>query len=456
MTGSNGSWLTRPIFLLLDGRKVWVSTAAVIVLGSVTVADALLLAQLLGEASTPLELTTGSWPRGVGIRLRVDGLSLLCGAVSAAALTCAMLHEARSRVRSRLLPALLLALCTGLHGAFFTGDLFNFYVFFELSMIASFALAAYGFGRAEIRGAFIYVIVNFFGSILFLLGITVIYYLTGTLDLGELEQIQAQRAGSPEAKDMLLPGALLLASLTIKLGLFPFHGWVPVLYSHARPAVAAALAGALVNIGSLGLLKIGYSVLDHARDMAAALLMGAGIAAVLYGSMLALVRGRADEVLAYLAIAHSGFLVFAFGVGGVHGTTALVLGIAAGSFDKAAMFLALDAAPAARSPIAFVSASSTAGMPLTLGFVFKVELMRAALTAGVSWLVIALLTLAMIALMGTVFRFWRLAKEQTSRAGDSSVAPILLACASVAFGVLPDPIHEAALSLAGSLHGVDS
>src|SRR5690606_12216625 len=151
---------------------------------------------------------------------------------------------------------------------------FNFYVFFELAVVSSFALASYGFGRKEVRGALIYVAVNLFGSMLFLVGVASLYHEIGTLDF---EQIQATVAGG--GRVMVMSAALLFAALSVKLGLFPFHGWVPVLYSHARPAVAAALSGALVNIGAYGLLRLGTSVLDVARDAGAVVLVVVGLVA---------------------------------------------------------------------------------------------------------------------------------------------------------------------------------
>src|SRR5699024_10409266 len=160
-------------------------------------------------------------PVGIGIRLRVDGFALFFGAASAVVITAAMVHERGPRARSGYLPALFLFMCAGLHGAFFTGDLFNFYVFFEVSVVTSFALAAYGYGRHEARAAFIYIAVNLLGSVIFLTGVAVIYLQTGLLDLMGL----ALGDEGPWSGISHLGAALLFVALSLKLGLFPLHYW---------------------------------------------------------------------------------------------------------------------------------------------------------------------------------------------------------------------------------------
>src|SRR5690606_22186814 len=116
----------------------------------------------------------------------VDGFGLWFATICAGVAAAVMIHEGATRVGSRLFPALLVLMCAGLHGAFFTGDLFNFYVFFEISVVTSFALAAYGYGRAEVRGSFVYVALNLLGSVLFLFGVAALYPTTGTLDFTDI------------------------------------------------------------------------------------------------------------------------------------------------------------------------------------------------------------------------------------------------------------------------------
>lgn len=446
-----GLWLVGVFLLALDGRKAWVTGLAGVALGIVAAAHIGWLV-ISGVGGEPLRLTTGDWPAGVGISLALTPLSVAFAALCAVVLAAVMLHETLAKVRSRLFPALLVLLASGLHGAFFTRDLFNFYVFFELCMVASFALAAYGFGRAEIRGSFVYIALNLLGSVIFLLGVTITYHLTGTLDF---EQI-ARRAGRGATDDLLLPAALLFVALSLKLGLFPFHGWVPLLYSHARAGVAAALTGALTNIGAYGLLRLGYSVAPAARREADLLLLTVGALGALYGALLALGRRRPGEVAAYLSVVHAGYLVLALGLGGAYGALALVLTVLSGSLDKAIMFLALDAAGWARAVAGFIAAISLSGLPISAGFLSKVLLFRAGLEAPASGAVTAALLLSATLVLAAAFRFWSLITQpdqEPSTSHTAGTAAIGLAALVLGIGLFGEPVYSVGWELSQKLVG---
>ncbi|HET7408609.1 MAG TPA: proton-conducting transporter membrane subunit [Paracoccaceae bacterium] len=440
-------WLAAPFFLLLDGRRPAVSWAAAGLLGAVTALDIVLLAQMAWGDRPPLVTVTGGWPVGLGIRLRVDGLALFFGAVSAAVITAAMVHDRGPRARSAYLPALLLFMCAGLHGAFFTGDLFNFYVFFEVSVVTSFALAAYGYGRQEARAAFIYIAVNLLGSVIFLTGIAVVYHQTGMLDLMSLWQ----RGEGTWSGISHLGAALLFCALSLKLGLFPLHYWVPVLYSNAHPAVAAVMSGALINIGSYGLLRIGMTAAEASRAAGSDLLLLIGSLAVLYGGILASQRVRLAEILAYASIAQAGYVVIGLGVGGIAGTAAALFAVLAGSIEKAAGFLSLESAGRWRTLSALAGAAGVAGLPVTLGFLTKVELFRAAWTSGAA----PGLFLALIGATGFLFvamaRFWGGLRRVPAPPAPSVGPPAVLAALTVGLGAAAAPLGALVLWLSHAL-----
>lgn len=437
-------WVGGALLLGLDGRRAAVGWAAVAVLAFALACDVALLVDLLTSGAPAHEVVTGGWPAGVGIRLRVDALALFFGAICALVLAAVMIHEQRSSVHERLFPALMLLLSAGLHGAFFTGDLFNFYVFFELSVVTSFVLAAYGYGRAELRGALVYVAVNLIGSVFFLTGVGSVYHVAGTLDLVQLAD--AEGFGAP----LLVPAALLLSGMILKVGLFPLHGWVPVLYSHARPPVAAALAGALVNIGAYGLLRFGVAVFPHARSEAALVLIVLGMASVLYGSMLALCRRAPAEIAAYLSVAQAGYVVLGLAIAGTYGIAAALIAALAGSLEKGAMFLSLGSQGRARSAAAFIGAASVAGMPLTLGFITKVSLFRAVLDAPHAAVMTSLFTLASLLALIASFRFWRMASSRPSPK-EASLLGLALAVVIVLLGALPEGAAAVVDTLASQL-----
>ena len=119
---------------LLDGRKRWVGLLAAAGLGAALLSLVRLASVVLREGT--VETTAGGWPEGVGITLRADALGVTFALVSVAVILAAMLYEIALGVRWRAFPALVLLVAAGLTGLFLTGDAFNFYVFFEISMIA--------------------------------------------------------------------------------------------------------------------------------------------------------------------------------------------------------------------------------------------------------------------------------------------------------------------------------
>lgn len=445
------SWGGGVALLAADGQRRWVGCLAAVTLAGVLGADLYALAEVSGGA--PLELVTGGWPAGVGIRLRADSMSLFFAVISSGVLLAVMLHELSCEIRSRLFPALLLLLAAGLHGAFFTRDLFNLYVFFELAIIASFVLAASGYGRAEIRGTFVYVAVNLLGTVVFLSGVVASYHAFGTLDM---DQIAARAPQSPGAAT-LLSGSLLFAAMSLKLGMFPFHYWLPVLYSHAQPPVAAAMTGALTNLGLYSLIRLGFSVFPAGRREAAEILLLLGAASILYGAILAAARRSRARIAAYAAVVHAGYIVLALGLGGEAGVAAALLTGLAGSMDKTALFLSLEAGGPVRRAAVLVASGSVAGLPVTAGFVAKLLLFRAALERAGGWGWVAALALvgSAVLLLAGSFRFWILTARRAApgRERPTSLFVASLAAALLLFGLIPGPVVSFAESTGLAITG---
>ncbi len=136
------AWFTAVIMALLDGSKRWVGWLAVAGMAAQFAATLWLTVTVL--ASGPQELVAGGWPPGVGITLRADALGVTFAALSMGVLLVALLYEVIGGVHTAIFPAVVLFMAAGLTGLFLTGDAFNMYVFFEVSMTASFVLASQG------------------------------------------------------------------------------------------------------------------------------------------------------------------------------------------------------------------------------------------------------------------------------------------------------------------------
>jgi multicomponent Na+:H+ antiporter subunit D len=442
-------WAVGAVLTLLDGRRPvvgWLAVAALAVnLGALVV----LAADVLDGGA--VSQVTGGWPRGVGITLRADALGALFACLSSLAVLAAVVHEVLNGVRERVFPGLVVLLATGLTGVFLTGDLFNFYVFFELAMTASYVLATYGGRRRELSAALVFAAVNLIGTFIFLISVAGVYHLTGSLDMATIAE-RMQDVG-PAAAAMIAIG--FFAAFSVKLGLFPFHFWLPTVYTGARPAVAAILSGGLANIGAYGLLRFGGELMPRELEFASDGLIALGAASVVYGGVLAVSRRTAGEMLAYSAIGQVGYVLIAIGVGGPVGFAAAILYTAVNALNKTLLFLTTRMRGGLVSAVFALGAMSVIGIPPAAGFVGKLELFRAVADDPT---LIALVFLGgalsfVYALQVYQFDFWRSRRTGPPSGPGQQAVVGALALLVLAAGLWPEPLlalsHDAAAALPG-------
>lgn len=367
------TWVLGTVLALLDGRRPLVGWLSVAGLGASFVSVIVLSVTVVRDG--PLEMVAGGWPEGVGIQLRADVLGVTFALVSSAVIFFALVYEVMGGVRSRTFPAFVLFVNTGLMGIFLTGDVFNFYVFFEISMVAAYVLTGYRERDYQVRAAFIFAIVNLIGSMIFLVAVGGLYHLTGSLDM----QIIAERITQAELAPTVSIGAAILVAFGLKLGLFPFHYWLPAVYVGSHASVVAILSGALANIGGYGLLRFGADILPEVLALGAPVIIVLGTASIIYGALQAVSRRSPAEVMAYSAIGQVGYILIALGIGGPIGFAAAVLYAVVNSLNKLLLFLAIGL----RGPlvgVAFaIGAFSVAGVPPAPGFLGKLALFRTGL-----------------------------------------------------------------------------
>ncbi len=370
------SWFFAVVLGVLDGRRKWVGWLSVAGLSAAFVGVLWLSVLVLRDGT--LQMVGGDWAPGVGIVLRADALGVIFASLSTAVILAALVYEVLDGVSSRMFPALMLFLATGLNGLFLTGDAFNFYVFFEIAMIASYALVAYGEGARQIRAAFIFATVNLLGSVLFLIGVAALYHLTGTLEMAEI----AVRTEEVATVPVLLTAVVIFVAFGVKLGIFPFHFWLPVVYTGTRPAVAAVLSGALANIGSYGLLRFGGEILVREREIGATALLVLGTASIIYGALQAISRRRSTEVIAYSSIGQVGYILIAIGIGGPVGFAAAVVYAVINALNKTLLFLCCGLRGWLVGAAFVIAAFSVAGVPPAGGFLGKASLFEAGVSLG--------------------------------------------------------------------------
>jgi multicomponent Na+:H+ antiporter subunit D len=448
-------WVLAAVLALLDGRKRWVGLLATAGLGAGLVSLAWLTSVVLRKG--PVSTVAGGWPANVGITLRADALGLAFALVCVGVILASLLYELALGIRWRTFPAVVLLVASGLTGLFLTGDAFNFYVFFEISMTASFALTGYREGDSQVRAAFVFTVVNLLGSVLFLIGVASLYGVTGSLNM----RVIAERTDALDPASVVAIAALIFAAFCLKLGLFPFHFWLPAVYVGSHASVAAILSGALANIGGYGLLRFGGDVLPRELQFGSAAMLVLGTASIIYGAVQAISRRDTSEVMAYSAIGQVGYVLLALGVGGPAGFTAAVLYSVVNSLNKGVVFLSAGL----RGPLvggAFaVGAFSIAGVPPAAGFVGKVAVFEAALAQGS--LPVSLALVALIFVGGALSflysfqvyqrRFVRPGEEGKPSPRAARFLVVALATLLVLLGLWPEPLVYLSEAAASTLVG---
>ncbi len=452
-------WVLAAVLALLDGRRRWVGLLAAA--GVAASLASLIWLAFVVVGGGPVEMVAGGWPEGVGITLRADALGVTFALVSVVVILFSLLYEISLGVRWRVFPALVLLVTAGLTGLFLTGDAFNFYVFFEISMTASFILASYREEGRQVRAAFVFAVVNLLGSVVFLGGIAALYSVTGSLDMQQI----AERAQTLDPGGMIIIGAAIFAAFSLKLGLFPFHFWLPAVYVGSHAPVAAILSGALANIGGYGLLRFGGGILPRELEIGSVAVLILGATSITYGALQAISRRDTSEVMAYSAIGQVGYVILALGIGGPAGYAAATLYSVVNSLNKGVVFLAAGL----RGPLvggAFaIGAFSIAGVPPAAGFLGKIAVFQAAI--GMDAIAVSLVLVALIFLGGALsflysFQVYqrRFLAPGSSAKGSSKSDPaaarllvVALAALVVLVGLWPGPLVALSQAAAAVLTG---
>jgi multicomponent K+:H+ antiporter subunit D len=376
----------------------------------------------------------GDWPAPFGIVLVLDRLTALMLALTAALALPALLYATRgSDLRGKNFHALFQLQLLGLNGAFLTGDLFNLFVFFEILLIASYALLLHGQGPARARAGQHYVVLNLIGSSLFLFAVGVLYGITGTLNMADLAARVAQ-AGAADAPLLRAGALLLLVVFALKAALLPLYFWLPRAYA-AAPAPVAALFAIMTKVGVYAILRV-YTLIFGAEagllaDVALPWLWPLALATLALGAIGALAAADLRTLLAYLVVVSVGTLLAGIALGDTPALaaalyyllhTTLVTG---GLFLLAGILRAQRGAhadrfdpsgpvsePALLGTLFFIGAVAAVGMPPLSGFIGKL-LLLAAVAPGeqAAWLWSVVLGASLIVLIalsraGSRF-FWR-------------------------------------------------
>lgn len=417
--------IAAPLCLLLRrGGLAWL-LALVVSWATLIVSGFLLSAVLTGG---PISYELGGWAPPWGIEYRVDVLNafvlLIVAGIGAVTLPYArrsVADELPESLHSGFYTALLLCL-TGLLGVAITGDAFNLFVFLEISSLSSYVLIAMGRDRRALTAAFQYLVMGTIGATFIVIGIGLLYMVTGTLNMADLG---ARIPALGPNRTVLAAFAFLTVGATLKLALFPLHFWLPNAYAYAPSVVTGFLAATATKVSIYILLRFFFTVFGAAFTVEAltlgSLVIPFAVVAVLVCSTVAIFQTNVKRLLAYSSIAQIGYMMIGVGFGTVTGLTGGIVHLFNHAATKGGLFLALGcvalrlgsvnlddlAGLARRMPLtsfAFVLGGlSLIGVPLTAGFISKWYLVQAAVEQG-SWLVAAAILLGSLLAIVYVWR----------------------------------------------------
>jgi len=207
--------------------------------------------------------------------------------------------------------ALLLLLISGLTGVAISGDLFTLFVFWELMCIASYALVAFRKDRWEpIEAGFKYLVMSTIGSLIALYGISILYGMTGTLNIAEI----ASRMPSSWTVEGYFSIAMIISGFGVTAAIFPFHSWLPDAHPAAPSPISALLSGVVIKAGAYSILRVLFIVLGPARYDFGTMLLILGVATMTVANLLVFPQRDIKRFLAFSSIANVGIIITAAGV----------------------------------------------------------------------------------------------------------------------------------------------
>ena len=448
----------------------------------------LLLQQVMQTGTISYEL--GGWSPPWGIEYRIDKLNafiaLIISGVSTVVLVAAhtSIEKEIPQEKHTLFYILYLLSLTGMLGIVTTGDAFNVFVFLEISSLSAYSLIALGRDRRALWASFQYLIMGTIGATFILIGIGLMYQMTGTLNMADLATRLPEVA---ETRTVTTAYVFFIVGVCLKLALFPLHLWLPNAYAHAPSIVTAFFAATSTKVAAYLLIRFTFSIFGVSFSFTTLpmemVFLTLGLLGIFVASTVAIYQDNIKHVFAYSSVAQIGYMIVGFSMSTNAGLSAMLLHVFNHALMKGALFLALGAVmlrvgstqlkdfqglgrqmPLTMAAIV-VGGLSLIGVPLTVGFVSKWYLVVAALEKG-WWPVAGLVLLASLLAVVYVWRIVETAyfkaplapiagKERVKEAPMAFLLPVwMLVSANVYFGLDTRLSVEVATAAAQSLFGV--
>ena len=477
--------LAAPICVIFrSGAVAWSIATAV---SWVVLAIALyLLDTVLSQGMMTYRL--GGWDAPWGIEYRLDTVGAFVVTI-VSAIGAVVMPFAKKSVDQEVAPerqylfyTMVLLCLSGLLGIAVTGDAFNLFVFLEISSLSTYVLISLGRDRRALTAAYRYLIMGTLGATFYIIGVGLMYQMTGTLNIADLATIMPAVA---ETRTILAALAFLTVGISLKMALFPLHAWLPNAYTFAPSMVTAFLAATATKVSVYVLLRIIFTVFGDIDVFATfpiqPVLIAMALAAMFLASLSAIWQENVKRMLAYSSIAQIGYIVLGVALGSEAGLAGGIVHLFNHALMKGAAFMAIACwvystgavtlrdleGIGKRMPMAtaafVVAGLGLIGVPLTAGFVSKWQLVSATLELDM-WPLAALILLSSLLAIVYVWRVFEVAylREPAITEHGPKALPLsmlvptwVLALAGIYFGAHAtftlDVAHTAARQLMGGM-----
>ena len=476
--------LSAPLCLFLRRSLLaWLFT--VIASGLTMLVSIALLQQVMNSGT--IIYAMGGWSPPWGIEYRVDKLNayllLIVTSISTVVLLAAhtSIEKEIPEDRHTLFYVLYLLSLAGLLGVVITGDAFNVFVFLEISSLAAYSLIALGEDRRALWAAFQYLIMGTIGATFILIGIGLMYQMTGTLNMDDLSRRLPEVA---QTRTVFTAYAFIIVGVCLKIALFPLHRWLPNAYAYAPSVVTAVLAATSTKVAVYLLIRFTFSIFGISFSFTTVPLQTIfvilGLLGIFVASTTAIFQKNVKHLFAYSSVAQIGYMIVGFSISTTTGLMATLLHLFNHALMKSALFLALGAVMyrigsvqlsqfqglGRQMPVTMAAivagGLSLIGVPLTVGFVSKWYLVLAALENG-WWPVAVLILLGSLLAIVYIWRIVETAYFNEPPAGRESVeeAPLgflipvwVLVSANIYFGMDTRLSVQVAQAASQSLFGL--
>lgn len=457
--------IAAPLTVLLRRRDL--AFAVTLIATWIAFAISIMLWLSVAETGT-ISYAIGSWPPPWGIEYRVDRLSSFV-LVLVSGIAAIVLPYSRASVEVEVPPQqhylfyTMFALClTGLLGITITGDAFNVFVFLEVSSLSTYVLIALGRDRRALVASYQYLIMGTIGATFIVIGVGLLYLMTGTLNLADMGVRIASVEGT---RPVLVSLAFLTVGISLKLALFPLHQWLPDAYAFAPSATSAFLAATATKVAVYVLLRFYFSVFGQSQVFGLLpmqeMMLILALAGVFFTSTIAIFQTDLKRLFAYSSVAQIGYIILGLSFGSHNGLTATIVHLFNHGITKGAIFMLLGAVALRMGGTSLsriqglgktmpwtsfgivVCGLSLIGVPGTAGFISKWFLLLAAVEKEQWWLVLLIVASSLLAI-AYVWRFVEAAylrepREDTVNVGEAPWSMLLpttvLVVATVYFGL---------------------